>query len=94
MKFFLSYEFCFSLQETKWSTLKTKSENEQKLLEDIIADLREFRESGHQLDTWLAQKEKMVAVLGPLAIDPVVIQNQIGQVKVIHSPLLFTYKLF
>lgn len=76
--FFLN---CF-YSETNWTSLKTKSENEQKALEEVIADLRDFRESGHQLDTWLAQKEKMIAVLGPLAIDPSMIQNQMEQVKV------------
>lgn len=89
--------------DNKWSNLKAASEERRKALEDIVNDLQDFKESGDSLGTWLAQKDKMVAVLGPLATESTMIDNQLEQVKVANTPLfilkdrffsIFLYKVY
>lgn len=48
----------------------------------MVSDLQDFHDSQQQLTTWLAQKDKMLTVLGPLATDKAMINNQQEQVKV------------
>lgn len=62
--------------------MKVASEQQRKLLEDIVNDLRVYKDAGLHLQKWIAQKEKMVAVLGPVATEPSMIKNQLEQVKV------------
>lgn len=51
-------------------------------MEGMVDDLRDFRECNEQLVGWLAQKEKMVTVLGPMATEPAMVNNQLQQVQV------------
>ena len=68
--------------------MKVASEQQRKVLEDIVNDIRIYKDAGVNLQKWIAQKEKMVSVLGPVATDPSMVKNQLEQVKV------FYYKLF
>ena len=68
--------------DDKWQGVKAASNEQRKLLEDIVADLRTYKDAGVHLQKWIAQKEKMVAVLGPVATEPSMIKNQLEQVKV------------
>ena len=71
-----------NLSDDKWQGIKAASNEQRKLLEDIVADLRTYKDAGVHLQKWIAQKEKMVAVLGPVATEPSMIRNQLEQVKV------------
>ena len=70
------------LTDDKWQGVKAASNEQRKLLEDIVTDLRTYKDAGVHLQKWIAQKEKMVAVLGPVATEPSMIKNQLEQVKV------------
>ena len=73
------------LTDDKWQGVKAASNEQRKLLEDIVTDLRTYKDAGVHLQKWIAQKEKMVAVLGPVATEPSMIKNQLEQVKVRSS---------
>ena len=47
-----------------------------------MEDLRDSREGYDQLTSWLAQKDKMVAILGPISGEPAMVNNQLQQVQV------------
>jgi hypothetical protein len=63
------------------------SEQRRKALESMVSDIREFKDAGVHLQKWIAQKDKMVAVLGPVATEPSQIHNQLEQVKVLKEEL-------
>jgi len=48
----------------------------------MVDDLRGFDTANAQIAAWLVQKEKMIAFLGPLAAEPVMVRNQIQQLEV------------
>lgn len=48
----------------------------------MVEDLRNFREAYSNLSSWLAGKERMVSVLGPVATEPSMLDNQQQQVQV------------
>ena len=75
-------ELLFTLTDDKWQGVKAASNEQRKLHEDIVSDLRTYKDAGVHLQKWIAQKEKMVAVLGPVATEPSMIKNQLEQVKV------------
>ena len=95
------HNFCFFLvlphhvqpilTDDKWLGVKVASEQQRKLLEDIVTDLRTYKDAGVHLQKWIAQKEKMVAVLGPVATEPSMIKNQLEQVKVNIYNILFQF---
>ena len=68
--------------EKRWRSLKHVSEDRRKSLEDLVEDLRDSREAHEHLSAWLAQKEKMVSILGPTAAEPAMVNNQLQQVQV------------
>ena len=68
--------------EKRWTSLKEISDDRRKSLETLVDDLKDFRETNDSLSSWLAQKEKMVTVLGPVATEPAMVNNQLQQVKV------------
>ena len=47
-----------------------------------MEDLKDVRETHDQLKAWLGQKEKMVTILGPVAMEPAMVNNQLQQVQV------------
>lgn len=58
------------------------SEERRKGLEDAVSDLRDFREHEEQLGKWFGQKEKLMNVLGPVAMEQSLLRSQMEQVKV------------
>ena len=48
----------------------------------MVSDLRDMREHEEQLMRWLGQKERMLDVLGPVAMEPAMLASQLEQVKV------------
>ena len=68
--------------DDKWHGLRASSEQRRKSLEDMVSDLRDMREHEEQLMRWLAQKERMLDVLGPVAMEPAMLASQLQQVKV------------
>lgn len=68
--------------DDKWHGLRATSEEHRKSLEDAVSDLRDFREHEGQLTKWIGQKEKLMDVLGPVAMEPSLLNSQLEQVKV------------
>lgn len=62
--------------------LKHLSEEQRQLLTERLEDLKGFKSLHDQLVSWLAQKEKMVSVLGPVATEPAMVKHQLQQVQV------------
>lgn len=54
----------------------------------MVKNISAFKDAGVHLQKWIAQKEKMMAVLGPISTEKEMNQNQVEQVKV--SILLWT----
>ena len=48
----------------------------------MVKNISAFKDSGVHLQKWIAQKEKMMAVLGPISTEKEMNQNQVEQVKV------------
>ena len=65
-----------------WHGLRAMSEERRAALEDAVGDLRDFRECEEQLNKWFSQKEKLMDVLGPVAMEPSLLKSQMEQVKV------------
>uniref|UniRef100_A0A4Y0BI09 Uncharacterized protein n=1 Tax=Anopheles funestus TaxID=62324 RepID=A0A4Y0BI09_ANOFN len=58
------------------------------LCKDRIAfseHLRDFLDTHDNLNTWLAAKERMLTVLGPISSDPRMVQSQVQQVQVLRE---------
>lgn len=53
----------------------------------MVSDIRDFKDAGVHLQKWIAQKEKMVAVLGPVATEPSQIHNQQEQIKILKEEI-------
>ncbi len=68
--------------EKRWTSLKEISDDRRRSLDNLVDDLKDFREGHDNLAAWLAQKEKMMTVLGPVATEPSMVNNQLQQVKV------------
>ncbi|XP_019638531.1 PREDICTED: dystonin-like [Branchiostoma belcheri] len=71
--------------DDQWKQLEQDMASKQQQLEAASGNLQDFTAAQQQLSCWLADKEKMVAVLGPLAIDAAMLKNQQQQVEVILS---------
>uniref|UniRef100_A0A2C9K839 Calponin-homology (CH) domain-containing protein n=1 Tax=Biomphalaria glabrata TaxID=6526 RepID=A0A2C9K839_BIOGL len=71
--------------DDKWHGLRAMSEERRKSLEDAVSDLRDFREHEEQLTKWFGQKEKLMDVLGPVAMEPSLLKSQMEQVKVLKE---------
>lgn len=56
----------------------------------FLQNLKEFHETQLLLKNWLAQKEKMFGVLGPIASDPRMVTTQVQQVQVSTIRIKFT----
>ena len=52
---------------------------------DIFEELKIFHEIFESLNTWLVSKAKMLNVLGPIASDPRLVQNQLSQLVVMRE---------
>lgn len=72
--------FCFL--DSKWQELNQLTVDRQQKLEESSNNLTQFQTVEAQLKQWLVEKELMVSVLGPLSIDPNMLNTQRQQVQV------------
>lgn len=68
--------------DTKWQELNQLTVDRQQKLEESSNNLTQFQTTEAQLKQWLVEKELMVSVLGPLSIDPNMLNTQKQQVQV------------
>lgn len=71
-----------SLLDSKWKELNEVTCERQQKLEESSNYLTQFQTAEAQLKHWLVEKELMVSVLGPLSIDPNMLNTQKQQVQV------------
>lgn len=71
-----------SLLDSKWKELNQVTSERQQKLEESSNYLIQFQTAEAQLKHWLVEKELMVSVLGPLSIDPNMLNTQKQQVQV------------
>lgn len=64
------------------------TEERQQKLEKSANELASFQEAEGQLRPWLMEKELMMSVLGPLSIDPNMLNAQKQQVQVSKAKVL------
>uniref|UniRef100_A0A670IAH5 Dystonin n=2 Tax=Podarcis muralis TaxID=64176 RepID=A0A670IAH5_PODMU len=68
---------------SKWRELSQVTADRQKKLEESSNYLTQFQATEAQLKQWLVEKELMVSVLGPLSIDPNMLNTQKQQVQIL-----------
>ncbi|XP_070621008.1 microtubule-actin cross-linking factor 1 isoform X2 [Erythrolamprus reginae] len=66
---------------SRWAHAKQVAEERQQKLEKSANELASFQEAEGQLRPWLVEKELMMSVLGPLSIDPNMLNAQKQQVQ-------------
>ncbi|XP_026529532.1 microtubule-actin cross-linking factor 1 isoform X7 [Notechis scutatus] len=66
---------------SRWANAKQVTEERQQKLEKSANELASFQEAEGQLRPWLMEKELMMSVLGPLSIDPNMLNAQKQQVQ-------------
>ncbi|XP_015263784.1 PREDICTED: dystonin isoform X2 [Gekko japonicus] len=69
--------------DSKWKELIQVATDRQKKLEESSNYLTQFQTVESQLKQWLVEKELMVSVLGPLSIDPNMLNTQKQQVQIL-----------
>ena len=77
-----SFRLFFSPLDSKWQDLNQFTVERQQKLEESSNNLTQFQTIEAQLKQWLVEKELMVSVLGPLSIDPNMLNTQRQQVQV------------
>lgn len=73
---------CFCFLDSKWQELNQLTVDRQQKLEESSNTLTQFQTVEAQLKQWLVEKELMVSVLGPLSVDPNMLNTQRQQVQV------------
>lgn len=68
--------------DSRWQTANQKAAQRQTELETCVDRLSSFSSMANQLGPWLREKELMMSVLGPLSIDPNMLNTQKQQVQV------------
>ncbi len=68
--------------EDRWGSLKDISAEQKRSLEEVVDDLRGFKDAYEQLSSQIGQWEKRVGVLGPLSTEPAMLNTQVQQVQV------------
>uniref|UniRef100_A0A2K5CPM3 Dystonin n=1 Tax=Aotus nancymaae TaxID=37293 RepID=A0A2K5CPM3_AOTNA len=68
---------------SKWQELNQLTIDRQQKLEESSNNLTQFQTVEAQLKQWLVEKELMVSVLGPLSIDPNMLNTQRQQVQIL-----------
>uniref|UniRef100_H3AVM2 Microtubule actin crosslinking factor 1 n=1 Tax=Latimeria chalumnae TaxID=7897 RepID=H3AVM2_LATCH len=66
---------------SKWTRASQMTAERQQQLEDSANQLTSFQTTAAQLSPWLMEKELMMSVLGPLSIDPNMLNAQKQQVQ-------------
>ncbi|XP_059794987.1 dystonin isoform X5 [Balaenoptera ricei] len=69
--------------DSKWQELNQLTVDRRQKLEESSNNLTQFQTVEAQLKQWLAEKELMVSVLGPLSIDPNMLNTQRQQVQIL-----------
>uniref|UniRef100_A0A5F9CNK3 Dystonin n=1 Tax=Oryctolagus cuniculus TaxID=9986 RepID=A0A5F9CNK3_RABIT len=69
--------------DSKWQELNKLTVDRQQKLEESSNNLTQFQTIEAQLKQWLMEKELMVSVLGPLSIDPNMLNTQKQQVQIL-----------
>ncbi|NXO99946.1 DYST protein, partial [Certhia brachydactyla] len=69
--------------DSKWKELNQVTSERQQKLEESSNYLIQFQTAEAQLKHWLVEKELMVSVLGPLSIDPNMLNTQRQQVQIL-----------
>ncbi|XP_047650714.1 dystonin isoform X11 [Phacochoerus africanus] len=69
--------------DSKWQDLNQFTVERQQKLEESSNNLTQFQTIEAQLKQWLVEKELMVSVLGPLSIDPNMLNTQRQQVQIL-----------
>ncbi|XP_026550972.1 dystonin isoform X6 [Pseudonaja textilis] len=69
--------------DSKWSQLSQVAADRQKKMEESSNYLTQFQATEAQLSQWLVEKELMISVLGPLSIDPNMLNTQKQQVQIL-----------
>ncbi|XP_044277503.1 dystonin isoform X23 [Varanus komodoensis] len=69
--------------DSKWKELSQVAADRQKKLEESSNYLTQFQTTESQLRQWLVEKELMVSVLGPLSIEPNMLNTQKQQVQIL-----------
>ncbi|XP_064001875.1 dystonin isoform X9 [Pogoniulus pusillus] len=69
--------------DSKWNELNQVTCERQQKLEESSNYLTQFQTAEAQLKHWLVEKELMVSVLGPLSIDPNMLNTQKQQVHIL-----------
>lgn len=86
------------LLDSKWKELNQVTSERQQKLEESSNYLTQFQTAEAQLKHWLVEKELMVSVLGPLSIDPNMLNTQKQQVQVSkdsqHTSMISVYSVF
>lgn len=68
--------------DSRWQTTNQTAAQRQTELETCVDRLGSFASAANQLGPWLREKELMMSVLGPLSIDPNMLNTQKQQVQV------------
>nr|XP_027794010.1 dystonin isoform X11 [Marmota flaviventris] len=69
--------------DSKWQELNQLTVDRQQKLEESSNNLTQFQTLEAHLKQWLVEKELMVSVLGPLSIDPNMLNTQKQQVQIL-----------
>ncbi|KAM8776730.1 dystonin isoform 9-T9 [Rhynchonycteris naso] len=69
--------------DSKWQELNQLTVDRQQKLEESSNNLTQFQTVEAQLRQWLVEKELMISVLGPLSIDPNMLNTQRQQVQIL-----------
>lgn len=73
--------------DSRWQTANQSAAERQTELETCADRLGSFASAANQLGPWLREKELMMSVLGPLSIDPNMLNTQKQQAQVFDSRL-------
>lgn len=74
--------FCVVFSGSRWDRANQVTAERQQKLEESANQLASFQAAEAQLRPWLMEKELMMSVLGPLSIDPNMLNAQKQQVQV------------
>ncbi len=76
------FRILLSLLDSRWMKANQTAAQRQTELEACADRLGSFAAAASQLGPWLREKELMMSVLGPLSIDPNMLNTQKQQVQV------------
>lgn len=73
--------------DRKWAAMREVSKSRLDDLEAFVRELEEFGSLRDVLKAQMAQKERMIGVLGPVVTAPSLVSNQMQQVRVLQEDL-------